>query len=75
MICCSSECSKCCECGKYINNLSAKYRNGCYTVENLATFGSGNIGVNKCEVYYVCGANGNYAMYEPIEMVNNSEVK
>lgn len=75
MICCSSECSKSCECGRYIHNLSAKYRNGCHQLEPLATYGWGSISVDKCENHYVCGANGDYAMYEPIETACSSEVE
>ena len=75
LICCSSDCAKCKECGKYIYNLSAKYRNGTHTVEPLASFGWGSIGMNSqgethCKVHTDCGFSGNYAMFEPI---NNKE--
>ena len=68
MICCSNDCNKCSKCGKYICNLSLKYRNGYHTVEHLASFGGGSISKNGCEIYYVCGPNGDYAMYEPINI-------
>ena len=68
MICCSGECERNGKCGKYIYNLSAKYRDGYHTVEHLASFGGGSISADGCESYYVCGVNGNYAMYEPVEM-------
>lgn len=73
MICCSSDCSKCCECGKYIKNLSAKYRNGYHQVEALASYGSCSISIDKFESHNVCGANGDYSMYEPIETASSSE--
>ena len=71
MVCCSSDCEKCNKCGKYIYNLSLKYRNGLHTVEPLASFGWGSISMDKCEIHTDCGHNGNYAMYEPINL--NSE--
>lgn len=68
MICCSNMCEKSSKCGKYIHNLSSKYQNQLITVESLATFGCGSISMNGCESHYVCGENGGYAMYEPIEV-------
>ena len=67
MVCCS-QCEKSTKCGKHIHNLSTKYRKEPQTVEALATFGWGSISTDKCEVHYVCGPNGNYALYEPVEM-------
>lgn len=66
MICCSNTCEKCNHCGKYIYNLSAKYRKEMQTVESLATYGWGSISTDKCEVHYECGPNGNYALHEPV---------
>ena len=68
MICCSSQCEKCSKCGRYIYNLSTKYRQGTHTVESLDSFGWGSISNKGCEHHTYCGFNGNYAMYEPIEM-------
>ena len=68
MICCSGSCEKSNKCGKYIYNLSTKYRNGMYTVESLATFGCGYISKDGCESHYMCGSCAKYAMYEPIEI-------
>ena len=69
MVCCSSQCEKCNKCGRYIYNLSTKYRQGTtHTVESLDSFGWGSISKDGCETYTYCGPNGNYAMYEPIEM-------
>lgn len=68
MVCCSGSCEKCTKCGRYIYNLSTKYREGAHTVEALASFGWGSISTDKCESHYMCGPNGNYAMYEPIEI-------
>lgn len=68
MVCCSGSCEKCTKCGRYIHNLSTKYREGVHTVEALASFGHGFISTGKCESHYMCGPNGNYAMYEPIEI-------
>lgn len=72
LVCCSSDCEKCKQCGKYIYNLSDKYRKQPNTVEPLASFGWGSIGMNSqgethCEVHTDCGFNGKYAMFEPIE--------
>ena len=67
LVCCSSDCEKCKQCGRYIYNLSDKYRNQPNTVESLSTYGWGSIGPNKCEVHTYCGFNGKYAMFEPIE--------
>lgn len=68
MICCSWSCEKCSKCGKYLCNLSSKYRKEYQTVESLATYGWGSFSKDDCKSYYICGPNGNYAMYEPIEM-------
>ena len=68
MICCSSYCKKNSICGRYIYNLSMKYRKEVQTVEALDSFGWGSISMDKCEVHTYCGQNGNYAMYEPIEI-------
>lgn len=72
LICCSSDCEKCKQCGRYIYNLSDKYKNQVNTIEPLASFGWGSIGMNaQGETHYEthtdCGFNGNYAMFEPIE--------
>lgn len=72
LICCSSDCEKCKQCGRYIYNLSDKYKNQMNTVENLASFGWGSIGMNAqgethCETHTDCGFNGKYALFEPIE--------
>ena len=66
MICCSSNCKKCNSCGKYIHNLSTKYRKEIQTVESLATYGWRSISTDKCEVHHICGPDGNYALYEPV---------
>lgn len=66
MICCSFQCEKCNKCGRYIYNLSAKYRIGTHTVEPLDSFGWCKISNEGCESHTYCGFNGNYAMYEPI---------
>jgi hypothetical protein len=66
MVCCSNTCEKCNSCGKYIHNLSTKYRKEMQTVESLATYGWGSISTDKCEVHYICGPSGNYALYEPV---------
>ena len=68
MVCCSSQCEKCNKCGRYIYNLSTRYRKGTHTVEPLDSFGWGSISNKGCEHHTYCGFNGNYAMYEPIEM-------
>ena len=68
MICCSGNCEKNCKCGRYIYNLSMKYRKEIQTVESLDSFGWGRLSKDGCESYTDCGPNGNYAMYEPIEM-------
>ena len=68
MICCSNYCEKNCKCGRYIYNLSIKYRKEIQTVESLDSFGWGSISKDGCEFYTYCGPNGNYAMYEPIKM-------
>ena len=68
MICCSGNCERNCKCGRYIYNLSTKYRTGTQTIEPLDSFGWGSISNKGCETYTYCGFNGNYAMYEPIEM-------
>lgn len=68
MICCSGNCERSSKCGKYIHNLSMKYRKEHHTVESLDSFGWGSISMNGCEVHTWCGYNGNYAMYEPIDM-------
>lgn len=68
MICCSVHCERNYKCGKYINNLSMKYRKELQTVESLDSFGWGSISTEGCETHTYCGFNGNYAMYEPIEM-------
>lgn len=66
MVCCSSQCKKCNKCGRYIYNLSTKYRTETHTVESLDSFGWASISNEGCEVHTYCGFNGNYAMYEPI---------
>ena len=68
MICCSLMCERNKECGKFMYNLSTKYKNQSLTVESLATFGWGSLDVNGCKIECVCGGNGGYALYEPIEM-------
>ena len=72
LICCSSDCEKCKQCGKYFYNLSDKYKNQINTVEPLASFGWGSLSMNAqgeihCETHTDCGFNGKYAMFEPIE--------
>ena len=72
LICCSSDCEKCKQCGRYIYNLSDKYKNQINTVEPLASFGWGSISMNAqgethCETHTDCGFNGKYALFEPIE--------
>ena len=72
LICCSSDCEKCKQCGRYIYNLSDKYKNQMNTVEPLASFGWGSVGINAqgethCETHTDCGFNGKYALFEPIE--------
>lgn len=78
LICSSTYCKKCKQCGRYIFNLSDKYKSQINTVEPLADFGWGSIGTNSqgethCEVHTYCGFNGNYAMFEPIESSAVSE--
>ena len=53
---------------RYVHNLSMKYRKEYHTVEPLDSFGWGSISMDGCEVHTWCGYNGNYAMYEPIDM-------
>lgn len=66
MVCCSGNCERNNKCGRYIYNLSTKYRQGTHTVESLDSFGWGSISNEGCEHHTYCGFNGNYAMYEPI---------
>lgn len=73
MICCSGNCERNHKCGKYIYNLSTKYRKGIHTVEPLDSFGWGSISKEGCEHHTYCGFNGNYAMYEPIEMESDKD--
>lgn len=73
MICCSNYCPKNNKCGKYIYNLSTKYRSGIHTVEPLDSFGWGSISNYGCEVHTMCGASGNYAMFESIELESDEK--
>ena len=67
MICCSTSCERSNKCGKNIYNLSTKYTKALHSVEYLDTFGSGSCSSDGCMSTYMCGVNGDYAMYEPIE--------
>jgi hypothetical protein len=68
-------CEKNYKCGRYWINLSSKYRKEPHTVEYLDSFGSGSISNKGCDVHYVCGDRGDYAMYEPIEMESDNDDK
>ena len=65
MICCSEQCDKKEQCGRFYRNPQPecrKYDN----VESLATHGWGSISPQGCEDHYDCGPLGDYKMFEPI---------
>ena len=74
IICTGANCPRYKECGRYVENLSSKYRQEpwyIHTLGNLATCGSVVcLDTEPASVKMDCGPLGNYAMFEPIKELN-----